>query len=409
VLWSLDTQAGGTPALQDPTKFWMTDINGSVVGVCNAQGFPMEWQRYDGYGKTDVLSSNGTPEAQSALGNRLGFQGRTAFPEFGLQYFRNRFYDPGLGRFISRDPLGLAAGMNMYAAFDDNPVFNTDPLGLDPETMIGRLSDELEDGRRGTAGKAWTLAKLFGYSLWNTMSAGALEREDALQADVTKGKVRRGTVTYIEKRLQNVAESTTEVAAVASGNKWVRAAYTTGKAVDNALKGNYQTVNVPGGGKTAGIPKTIKVPKGTGEALEDIADAALQTISEDQKQGGGDEEEETADDRKLAKEDATRSMEREPLDDCDGYWKSKEPEQLRRGKEAHENEVIRPGEKAEVPTPSGRRMDRYDETTRHIREIKPNNPRGLREGEKQVEEYKQEMEEVTGEKHSTEITPYGKD
>ncbi|MGD0094729.1 MAG: RHS repeat-associated core domain-containing protein, partial [Planctomycetota bacterium] len=156
-----DTQAGGTPALQDPTKFWMTDINGSVVGLCNAQGFPLEWQRYDAYGKTDVLSSNGAPEAQSGLGNRLGFQGRTGFPEFGLQYFRNRFYDPGLGRFLSRDPLGLAAGMNMYAAFGGDPINQIDPLGL----------YDLSDLYTDTIGTGVELAKETGRGISDAASA----------------------------------------------------------------------------------------------------------------------------------------------------------------------------------------------------------------------------------------------
>jgi len=40
---------------------------------------------------------------------------------------------------------------------------------------------------------------------------------------------------------------------------------------------------------------------------------------------------------------------------------SNEPPQLKAGKDAHENEEVRPGEKKEVPTPSGEgRMDRYD-------------------------------------------------
>lgn len=86
---------------------------------------------------------------------------------------------------------------------------------------------------------------------------------------------------------------------------------------------------------------------------------------------------------------------------------SKEPPQLKAGKDAHQNEEVRPGEKAEVPTPSGQgRMDRYDAEKGHIREIKPDNPRGVRAGEKQLERYKTEMEEATGKPHTTELTKY---
>lgn len=86
-----------------------------------------------------------------------------------------------------------------------------------------------------------------------------------------------------------------------------------------------------------------------------------------------------------------------------------EPPHLAAGKRAHREEPILPGEHAEVPTPSGRRMDRYDESQTHIREIKPNNPRQLRNGQKQVESYRQEMEQKTGRPHTTEVTPYDPD
>jgi hypothetical protein len=85
---------------------------------------------------------------------------------------------------------------------------------------------------------------------------------------------------------------------------------------------------------------------------------------------------------------------------------AKEPAQLSRGKRAHKAEPVRPGERAEVQTPSGKRMDRYNEEKGHIREIKPNNQRALRHGEKQVQNYKKEMEQATGRPHTTEVTPY---
>jgi RHS repeat-associated protein len=86
---------------------------------------------------------------------------------------------------------------------------------------------------------------------------------------------------------------------------------------------------------------------------------------------------------------------------------SKEPPQLQAGKKAHQDEEVRQGEKAEVPTPSGKgRMDRYDAEKGHIREIKPDNPRGVRAGEKQLERYKGEMENATGRQHTTELTKY---
>lgn len=53
----------------------------------------------------------------------------------GLQYMRNRYYDPASGRFTQRDPIGLAGGINLYGYAAGDPINNSDPLGLSPETL----------------------------------------------------------------------------------------------------------------------------------------------------------------------------------------------------------------------------------------------------------------------------------
>ncbi|TCV77490.1 RHS repeat-associated core domain-containing protein, partial [Sulfurirhabdus autotrophica] len=50
--------------------------------------------------------------------------------ETGLTYYRARFYDPSIARFVSRDPIGLQGGINQYTYVGNNPINLIDPLGL---------------------------------------------------------------------------------------------------------------------------------------------------------------------------------------------------------------------------------------------------------------------------------------
>ena len=65
----------------------------------------------------------------SAQGNLFGYQGRNLDPETGLIYFRNRYYDPQLGRFVSADPKGYVDGPSEYAFEKDDPENGSDPMG----------------------------------------------------------------------------------------------------------------------------------------------------------------------------------------------------------------------------------------------------------------------------------------
>ncbi len=48
----------------------------------------------------------------------------------GLVLMTHRFYDPQVGRFLTRDPMGHAGGVNLYAYTQNDPVNFADPLGL---------------------------------------------------------------------------------------------------------------------------------------------------------------------------------------------------------------------------------------------------------------------------------------
>jgi RHS repeat-associated protein len=79
---------------------------------------------YDGYGHmtADLNSSTGSPASR---GESIGFGGQWGNytdPETGLLCLGHRYYDPGTGRFINRDPIGYAGGENLYGYAGNNPI-----------------------------------------------------------------------------------------------------------------------------------------------------------------------------------------------------------------------------------------------------------------------------------------------
>jgi RHS repeat-associated protein len=73
---------------------------------------------------------------ESIVSNNVLFQGRNFETETGLYYFRARYFHPVLKRFLQTDPMGYEDSLNLYQAFNQNPVNFTDPMGKMVETVI---------------------------------------------------------------------------------------------------------------------------------------------------------------------------------------------------------------------------------------------------------------------------------
>jgi RHS repeat-associated protein len=102
---------------------------GSTTAVTDANGNVIERYRYGLYGMPTFLDAAGNEIPGSSIGNNILFQGREYEPETNLYYFRARHLDPIMGRFLSVDPLGYRDSLNLYQAFNMNPVNFVDPFG----------------------------------------------------------------------------------------------------------------------------------------------------------------------------------------------------------------------------------------------------------------------------------------
>ena len=105
------------PANQLQRHYYSRNQQFSIIAITDASGNVVERYRYDAYGNTEILSPEGNVLDQSSVGNVFMYTGRFNHPEIGLMYFRARYYDPAIGRFIGRDPLEYVDGMSLYRAY----------------------------------------------------------------------------------------------------------------------------------------------------------------------------------------------------------------------------------------------------------------------------------------------------
>ena len=106
-------------------KVYHGDERGSVVAITDASQNVVQSYSYDPYGK--VVGATGS------LANAFQYVGANGVmaDEDGLYQMQARYYDPDARRFISEDPLGLSAGLNLYAYASGDPIGRTDPEGED--------------------------------------------------------------------------------------------------------------------------------------------------------------------------------------------------------------------------------------------------------------------------------------
>jgi RHS repeat-associated protein len=96
-------------------------------------------------------------DLEAEFGNLPLYAGYWWDPQLKLYHVRNRVYDPSAGRWLQRDPIGYAGGLNLYQYVGNMPYGAVDPLGLDATLAggvargiglpgLGEVIDDIYDG-----------------------------------------------------------------------------------------------------------------------------------------------------------------------------------------------------------------------------------------------------------------------
>ena len=274
------------------TFTWGLDVTGSLkaaggvgalIELTNCSGTPTDYfPTYDGSGNVASLASSSADtvsavyeyspfgEPLQALANDstvadnpFRFSTKFTDSESGLIYYGNRFYSPSLGRFLNRDPMEEAGGINLYGFVNNSPANAYDVLGCDPDSYW-------RDQGMGTIG------------------GGSAGQQDALIASINSGAASMGVenaanALYNDPKFGQPLESTQGGHLTDIGyaiEKFVGGIFSTSSSSGGHFKVTFGPLKVVPLATAAGMvttAPTVFLPPATGGSLAEAGIAILRT------------------------------------------------------------------------------------------------------------------------------------
>ncbi len=252
--------------------YYVMNPHGDVVQLLNEAGKVIKSYHYDAFGNEENIDKKDT--------NPYRYSGEYYDKETDTIYLRARYYDPELGRFLSRDtytgeeddPLSL----HLYTYCANDGVNNVDPSGHVVETLVDIVS--LGDSMYTFALRpSWANA---GFLLWDTAAVVVPVAPGSYMAKIPREVMQHaGKRTKIAVRSEKISKYTSKIkkgfSSLKSGVESLGRSIKNSKAgrwfskqtkkLSKELSGIKTKVNstVGGGGNSPKKPKKTKVAKGS--------------------------------------------------------------------------------------------------------------------------------------------------
>ena len=131
----------GERSLSTSTKYtYLKNALGDIVGIIDELGQLKAEYQYDSYGNCTVINHGST-----TIGDINPFRYRSYYydTDEALYYLNNRYYDPTIGRFISKDDIEnvdlTSTDINLYVYCKDNPMKYVDEDGEEAVSLAIQL------------------------------------------------------------------------------------------------------------------------------------------------------------------------------------------------------------------------------------------------------------------------------
>jgi RHS repeat-associated protein len=178
--------------------FYTRDHLGSVRELTDSTGTVRARYDYDPWGRRTKVSGDKDAHA--------GHTGHYHHGASGLTLALFRAYDPGLGRWLSEDPLGFGDGPNVYAYVGSNPMIRVDRFGLQYDSVTRSLMEAIRRGNVAEIRNILEVSKDVLSAEWKTAGQDAITKLQTPARDLIRATLKRSESYASELEEETFAE-----------------------------------------------------------------------------------------------------------------------------------------------------------------------------------------------------------